>query len=120
MTQEKFYITTAIPYMNAKLHLGQIYEFIIADVVASVCVARVNQSGLANSIQGIGPPLTGGARWAKCGRKNGKTTICRPIAHGGQIHLTTFAAYRAPYRLGQSPRQLLAKDCRSPGATSLI
>ena len=34
MTQEKFYITTAIPYMNAKLHLGQIYEFIIADVVA--------------------------------------------------------------------------------------
>lgn len=34
MTQEKFYITTAIPYMNAKLHLGQIYEFIITDVVA--------------------------------------------------------------------------------------
>jgi len=34
MTPEKFYITTAIPYMNAKLHLGQIYEFIIADVVA--------------------------------------------------------------------------------------
>jgi len=34
MAQEKFYITTAIPYMNAKLHLGQIYEFIIADVVA--------------------------------------------------------------------------------------
>ena len=34
MTQEKFYITTAIPYMNAKLHLGQIYEFIIVDVVA--------------------------------------------------------------------------------------
>jgi len=31
---EKFYITTAIPYMNAKLHLGQIYEFIITDVVA--------------------------------------------------------------------------------------
>lgn len=34
MTEEKFYITTAIPYMNAKLHLGQIYEFILADVVA--------------------------------------------------------------------------------------
>ncbi len=31
---EKFYITTAIPYMNSKLHLGQIYEFIMADVVA--------------------------------------------------------------------------------------
>ncbi len=31
---EKFYITTAIPYMNSKLHLGQIYEFIIADIVA--------------------------------------------------------------------------------------
>ncbi|GAH92367.1 unnamed protein product, partial [marine sediment metagenome] len=34
MNKEKFYITTAIPYMNAKLHLGQIYEFILADVVA--------------------------------------------------------------------------------------
>ena len=29
--KEKFYITTAIPYMNAKLHLGQVYEFILAD-----------------------------------------------------------------------------------------
>jgi methionyl-tRNA synthetase len=34
MAGKKFYITTAIPYMNAKLHLGQIYEFILADVVA--------------------------------------------------------------------------------------
>ena len=34
MDKERFYITTAIPYMNAKLHLGQIYEFILADVVA--------------------------------------------------------------------------------------
>ncbi|MDZ7838447.1 MAG: methionine--tRNA ligase [Actinomycetota bacterium] len=32
--EEKFYITTAIPYMNSKLHLGQVYEFILADVVA--------------------------------------------------------------------------------------
>jgi methionyl-tRNA synthetase len=30
---KKFFITTAIPYMNEKLHLGQIYEFILADVV---------------------------------------------------------------------------------------
>ncbi len=34
MNKEKFYITTAIPYMNAKLHLGQIYEYILTDVVA--------------------------------------------------------------------------------------
>jgi len=34
MENKKFYITTAIPYMNAKLHLGQIYEFIIVDVIA--------------------------------------------------------------------------------------
>ncbi len=34
MNKKKFYITTAIPYMNAKLHLGQIYEFILVDVVA--------------------------------------------------------------------------------------
>ncbi|OFW48840.1 MAG: methionine--tRNA ligase, partial [Actinobacteria bacterium RBG_13_35_12] len=34
MNKEKFYITTAIPYMNAKLHLGQVYEYILADVVA--------------------------------------------------------------------------------------
>ena len=34
MKNQKFYITTAIPYMNAKLHLGQVYEFILADVMA--------------------------------------------------------------------------------------
>jgi len=34
MDKEKIYITTAIPYMNAKLHLGQIYEFILADATA--------------------------------------------------------------------------------------
>ena len=34
MESKKFYITTAIPYMNAKLHLGQIYEFILTDVIA--------------------------------------------------------------------------------------
>jgi len=34
MEDEKFYITTAIPYMNAKLHIGQVYEFILADVIA--------------------------------------------------------------------------------------
>lgn len=34
MKDQKFYITTAIPYMNAKLHLGQVYEFILADVMA--------------------------------------------------------------------------------------
>jgi methionyl-tRNA synthetase len=34
MESKKFYITTAIPYMNAKLHLGQIYEFIVVDVIA--------------------------------------------------------------------------------------
>jgi methionyl-tRNA synthetase len=34
MEKEKFYITTAIPYMNAKLHLGQVYEFILADTMA--------------------------------------------------------------------------------------
>lgn len=33
-SKEKFYITTAIPYMNAKLHLGQVYEFILVDVTA--------------------------------------------------------------------------------------
>ncbi len=34
MDKKKFYITTAIPYMNAKLHLGQVYEFILVDVMA--------------------------------------------------------------------------------------
>lgn len=32
--KEKFYITTAIPYMNTKLHLGFFYEAILADVMA--------------------------------------------------------------------------------------
>ncbi|MHB1376974.1 MAG: methionine--tRNA ligase [Candidatus Humimicrobiaceae bacterium] len=32
--QDKFYITTAIPYMNSKLHLGFFYEATLADVVA--------------------------------------------------------------------------------------
>lgn len=34
MEDDRFYITTAIPYMNAKLHIGQVYEFILADVIA--------------------------------------------------------------------------------------
>lgn len=34
MKTEKFYITTAIPYMNSKLHLGFFYEAILADIVA--------------------------------------------------------------------------------------
>jgi len=34
MKKEKFYITTAIPYMNTKLHLGFFYEAILADVMA--------------------------------------------------------------------------------------
>jgi len=32
--QDKFYITTAIPYMNSKLHLGFFYEATLADVIA--------------------------------------------------------------------------------------
>ena len=32
--KDKFYITTAIPYMNSKLHLGFFYEAILADVCA--------------------------------------------------------------------------------------
>jgi methionyl-tRNA synthetase len=32
--KEKFYITTAIPYMNSKLHIGFFYEAILADVCA--------------------------------------------------------------------------------------
>ncbi|MHB1376094.1 MAG: methionine--tRNA ligase [Candidatus Humimicrobiaceae bacterium] len=32
--QDKFYITTAIPYMNSKLHLGFFYEATLADVMA--------------------------------------------------------------------------------------
>jgi len=33
-TKEKFYITTAIPYANAKPHIGHAYEALLADVVA--------------------------------------------------------------------------------------
>src|SRR5450830_1970557 len=32
--KDKFYITTAIPYMNSKLHLGFFYETTLADVIA--------------------------------------------------------------------------------------
>ncbi|MCL6087864.1 MAG: methionine--tRNA ligase [Actinobacteria bacterium] len=32
--KDKFYLTTAIPYMNSKLHLGFFYEAILADVIA--------------------------------------------------------------------------------------
>lgn len=34
LRKEKFYITTAIPYMNSKLHLGFFYEAVLADVCA--------------------------------------------------------------------------------------
>ena len=34
MNDQKFYITTALPYMNATLHIGHAYEFVLADVIA--------------------------------------------------------------------------------------
>ena len=32
--REKFYITTAIPYVNARPHIGHALEFVQTDVVA--------------------------------------------------------------------------------------
>ena len=32
--EEKFYITTTLPYVNAKPHIGHVLEFIQADVIA--------------------------------------------------------------------------------------
>jgi methionyl-tRNA synthetase len=34
MEDKKFYITTSLPYMNARLHAGHAYEFVIADIFA--------------------------------------------------------------------------------------
>lgn len=34
MTDKNFYVTTAIYYVNEKLHLGHVYEFVLADVIA--------------------------------------------------------------------------------------
>ena len=34
MEDKKFYITTSLPYMNARLHVGHAYEFVVADVFA--------------------------------------------------------------------------------------
>src|SRR3989338_7087757 len=34
MVKKKFYITTAIPYVNAKPHIGHALEFVQADVIA--------------------------------------------------------------------------------------
>lgn len=34
MAEKKFYVTTAIFYANAKLHLGHAYELILADIIA--------------------------------------------------------------------------------------
>lgn len=34
MDEKKFFITTALPYMNASLHIGHAYEFVFADIIA--------------------------------------------------------------------------------------
>ena len=34
MEKNKFYITTTLPYVNAKLHMGHALEFVRADVIA--------------------------------------------------------------------------------------
>ncbi len=34
MTKNKFYMTAAIPYVNAKPHIGHALEFVQTDVVA--------------------------------------------------------------------------------------
>ena len=34
MNEKKYYITTSIPYMNARLHVGHAYEMVLADVFA--------------------------------------------------------------------------------------
>ncbi|MFZ2831544.1 MAG: methionine--tRNA ligase [Minisyncoccia bacterium] len=34
MNDKNFYITTALPYMNARLHIGHAYEFVLADIIA--------------------------------------------------------------------------------------
>src|SRR4030042_2696442 len=34
MSKDMFYITTAIPYVNSYLHLGNVYEAILADACA--------------------------------------------------------------------------------------
>ncbi|GAH19362.1 unnamed protein product, partial [marine sediment metagenome] len=34
MGDKNFYITTAIYYVNEKLHLGHVYEFVLADTLA--------------------------------------------------------------------------------------
>ncbi|MDO8604782.1 MAG: methionine--tRNA ligase [bacterium] len=34
MSEKKFYITTALPYMNAHLHVGHAYAFVFADILA--------------------------------------------------------------------------------------
>lgn len=40
MAQQKFYITTAIPYVNAKPHIGHALEFVQADAIARYQRAR--------------------------------------------------------------------------------
>lgn len=34
MIEKKFYITTSLPYMNARLHVGHAYEFVLTDIIA--------------------------------------------------------------------------------------
>lgn len=34
MSDKKFYITTSIPYMNAGLHVGHAFEFVLTDILA--------------------------------------------------------------------------------------
>ena len=66
---KRFYITTAIDYVNGQPHLGHAYEKVIADVIARAQRSLAEEAALTsgaravtNELEVSGEPIAGTAR----------------------------------------------------------
>jgi len=72
---KRFYITTAIDYVNGQPHLGQAYEKIIADVVARGAAQPGGGGVLFTGLDEHGKKVSR-RRWPKAGKHRHIGTNC--------------------------------------------
>lgn len=92
-TMEKFYLTTAIPYVNAAPHLGHVLEFIQTDVIARYQKSRGREVALVtgadeNSLKNVHAAEKQGITVAELCARN--STVFREMANKVGLSFTTF------------------------------
>ncbi len=90
---EKFYLTTAIPYVNAAPHLGHVLEFVQTDVIARYQKSRGREVALVtgadeNSLKNVQAAEKQGITASElCGRNS---AIFKGMAHKVGLSFTSF------------------------------